>query len=219
MDILLAREYYNSNRIDDALEMAKHYRKAHGFDVAWSELEAFSLQKSGKFEEAMQIWNVLIATEPKAGFFLERGVCKFNLGFKSALEDFDAALQMDSNNAYFHAAKAYILDKKGRLSEAVEHYTIAINLEPDNEITLNNLAITEQKRGNMSRAEELFRATDSILKDKGLMPERTYNPEPETREIKPEKLTISGELKKMLGSRQGFMAFISDAKKLFGKKR
>jgi tetratricopeptide (TPR) repeat protein len=204
-----------------AIEIVNKTINATGPQKEWVEVQSYINQKLHNFELALEGWNSLIAYLPnEAAYYLERGVCKFNLRYKSAIEDFNQAIILEPNNAYFHSALAYILDKQGRLTEAVAHYQIAIELEPDNEITINNLAVTEQKRGNMSSAEELFKATDDLLIQKGLMPER-LKPEP-IKKGAPKEIEIAKtkkyELIKMLSSWEGFKAFLNEAVMLIKKK-
>ena len=75
---------------------------------------AFAYQKSKLWEEAMNVWTTLIAKYPDAAeYFVERGVCKFNLRFKHAILDFNEAIEMDPTNPYFYSCRAYIRDKTG----------------------------------------------------------------------------------------------------------
>ena len=54
---------------------------------------AFSYQKLKQWEKAMSCWNKLIAMDASnAEYYNERGVCKFNMRFKHAIQDFDQAI-------------------------------------------------------------------------------------------------------------------------------
>lgn len=235
MDIQQAQQWFDQGQLDDLLEeMNKSFSGRDQIPPDWRKLMAYVLQRKGHFEEAMLHWNVLSVSHPEDAYvFLERGVCKFNLRFKHALEDFDYALQLQPQNAYFHAAKAFVLDKIGRISEAVEHYEISLQLDPENEITLNNLAVTEQKRGNQSKAEEWMRKTDELLKSKGILPASALNSQAESSDPQPElplnETQISSEegenslglsknkwheVRKMMSSRQEFSKFLKEALKL-----
>jgi tetratricopeptide (TPR) repeat protein len=217
-DLKEARNLLSNGAYAEALNIVSALIQSGGPKTELIEIQSYINQKIGNFELAMEGWNSLIAHVPnEAAYYLERGVCKFNLNFKSAIEDFNQAILLEPQNAYYHSAIAYILDKQGKLSEAVEHYHIAIELEPDNEITINNLAVTEQKRGHISEAENLFKATDDLLIKKGLMPER---PKPQTikkeeAEIEKMQSTTKTELLKMLSSWAGFKQFLKEAKLLF----
>ena len=231
MDITKAKIWFEEGRFEEIIRYNEnHFPQSTNLPADLRLLQAYSLQKTGKFEEAMQHWNVLSALNPEDAYvYLERGVCKFNLRFKHAMEDFDKAISLQPDNAYFHAAKAFVLDKVGRISEAVYHYELSIKLDPENEITLNNLAVTEQKRGNQSKAEEWMRMTDDLLRSKGLLPEPEPAVEDQPKEFIPadiieptpsvESTSKWVEIKKMVSSKEEFVKFLQDALNLLRKKK
>ena len=185
---------------------------------------AMNLQRLSKFEDALEHWNVLISLEQNsASYYFERGVCKFNLQYKSAMEDFDEALRLEPENAYFHSGKAFLLDKLGRLNEAIASYQRSLELDPENEVTLNNMAITEYKMGNKDRAGELFDESDKLFIDQGLMSER-FQPnfsKQVQQKVVPEpveaKSTLWKEVKKVFSSRKDFGLFVGYLKGVFWK--
>ncbi len=186
---------------------------------------AMNLQRLSKFEAALEHWNVLISLNQNvASYYFERGVCKFNLRYKSAMEDFDAAIGLEPENAYFHSGKAFLLDKLGRLNEAIASYQRSLELDPENEVTLNNMAITEHKMGNKDRAGELFDESDKRRIDQGLMPER-----PKTDYLKKEtsqgvvepveaRSTLWKEVKKIFSNRKDFGLFVGYVRGVLGGK-
>ena len=121
-------------------------------------LLAFAYQKSKLWDEAMNTWTTLIALYPDAAeYYVERGVCKFNLRFKHAIQDFDYAIEMEDDNAYFYSCRAYIRDKIGDSEGAIADYSKALELDPEDAIILNNLGLAEQKLGYTARARERFK--------------------------------------------------------------
>jgi tetratricopeptide (TPR) repeat protein len=178
-------------------------------------LLAFAYQKSKLWEEAMNVWTMLIAAYPDAAeYYVERGVCKFNLRFKHAIQDFDQAIAMEDDNAYFYSCRAYIRDKIGDSEGAVTDYTKALELDPEDAITLNNLGLAEQKIGYTARARERFKNSDDLLGIKtidsrddftehGIGSQTTLNTAPK------HKSTLWQEFKKMW-SIAGFKGFWSD---------
>jgi tetratricopeptide (TPR) repeat protein len=175
-----------------------------------SPLLAFAYQKSKQWEEGMNIWTMLIANYPDAAeYYVERGVCKFNLRFKHAIQDFDQAIAMEDDNAYFYSCRAYIRDKIGDSEGAIADYTKALELDPEDAIILNNLGLAEQKLGYTARAREKFKNSDDLLgvktidsreelTENGMGPAtpKSINPSP----------TLWHEFKKML-SLEGFRGF------------
>ncbi|PCJ66738.1 MAG: hypothetical protein COA58_04570 [Bacteroidetes bacterium] len=178
---------------------------------------AFSYQKTKQWEEAMNIWNLLITKSPySADYYNERGVCKFNLRFKHAIQDFDKAIELQPKNAYFYSCRAYIKDKTGDTEGSVEDYTKALELDPDDAIILNNLGLAEQKLGYTARARDRFKDSDDLMGIKTLdsSSDHTENGigSTPTLQNRPEKSSLWYEFKKML-SKEGFKGFLRDLKK------
>lgn len=192
-------------------------------DPATVELYAFSLHKLGRFEDALGLWNTLISRDGgNPEYYCERGVCKFNLGYRSALEDLDKALEMDPENPYRHSSRAYVLDKYGRTEEAYHGYLEAARLDPEDEITQNNLGIVEQKLGYTKESRERFAEQERRL---GLSDLRT-GPDSTQKsplnasdrfEPNPKKGSKWAEIRKMLSSGEEFSAFLKEARALFRK--
>ena len=157
-------------------------------------LKAEVLQKLKSYEDAMNVWNVAISNfGEKAEFYAERGVCKFHLRFKSSMEDLNKAIELDSDNGYRYACRAYVKDKIGDTEGAIEDYTKANELDPGNDITLNNLGLAEEKLGHTQRARANFKNADSIAGISHIT-DKYFKESPEPV-VKP-KITVTGELKK-----------------------
>ena len=203
MDI---QQLYDAGKFD---EIIKRFRNEKP-----SPTLAFAYQKTKQWEKAMEIWTTLIALYPDAAeYYVERGVCKFHLRFKHALQDFDQAITMESDNAYFYSCRAYIRDKTGDTEGSVEDYTKALELDPEDAITLNNLGLAEQKLGYTARARERFKDSDDLLGVKTLasredLSENGLDIKPETIPVNA-KSSVWSEFKKML-SLQGFKDFLKD---------
>lgn len=183
-----------------------------------SELLAYAYQKNKQWEEAMNVWNALIIAQPNnASFYNDRGVCKFNLRFKHAIQDFDKAIELEPENAYFFSCRAYIKDKTGDTEGSVKDYQKALDLDPQDAITLNNLGLAEQKLGFTARARERFKYSDDLLgiktidsrEDNGS--ENDLGNSPKTKSTENKK-SIWSEFKKMW-SRDGFKEFWKDLTK------
>lgn len=221
---LKAGELYRSNRIDEALvllEKSLALQASHGLSL---EYKGLALQRLGKFEEAMTCWDLLIANKGEvAMYFGERGVCKFNLGYKSALADFNRAAELEPSNPYRYSSRAYVKDKTGDIRSAIEDYQKCIELDPEDAIALNNLGIAEQKIGNMRRAEDFFNIADEKAgigpRDQEVLQEKAERVQI-TEKVQEKQWTRSEkwkfiwtELRSMLSSRKGFSDFLSDLRK------
>lgn len=161
----------------------------------------------------------------------ELGVGKFHLNDKNgALEDMNSCVELEPNNPYRYSSRAYIKANLHDLDGAIKDYEKAIELDPEDVIALNNLGLLEEKLGNIEKAKNKFRATDSLLgeKDSRARPEDIQKLLDESRPItqeefeaqngkitetsKSKKLTFQSyfdTLKFVLGSKEGRKEFLS----------
>ena len=166
----------------------------------------FAFQKSGQFEQAMEVWNQLISRLPEAAtFYNERGVCKFNLRFKHSLEDFDKAVSLEPENPYYWACRAYVRDKLGKTEEAVADYQKAHELDPDDATILNNLGLAEQKLGYTSKARENFKKSNDLI---GFKEELEIDEQPTA--VTSNWKARWAEVGKMLSSTKEFKKFLKE---------
>lgn len=168
------------------------------------EYKAYALQKSGQFEGAMQVWTQLIASDERASFYNERGVCKFNMRFKHALDDFNQAISLEIENPYFWSCRAYVKDKLGDTEGAIQDYEQAHKLDPEDATILNNLGLAEQKLGYTQRSREFFKKSNELIgyKEEGLE-EAAKQPD----------LSLKSrwrEMKKMMSSWTEFKQFLKE---------
>ena len=180
-------------------------------------LKAEVLQKLKRYEDAMNVWNVAISNfGEKADFYADRGVCKFHLRFKSSMDDLNKAIELDPDNGYRYACRAYVKDKIGDTEGAIEDYTKANELDPGNDITLNNLGLAEEKLGHTHRARANFKNADSIA---GIahITDKYFKESPEP--VIKQKTTVGQELRKMISSKAEFKAFWSEALKIMRIKK
>ncbi len=113
----------------------------------------------------------------------------------------------------------------GRVKEAIKDYQKAIELDPEDEVSRNNLEISEQKIVKTRRAK-LFKDLDNAIKEhEGITEDIQPAPEPSplptiTPQSQEEKETNASskwdEVRKMLSSKE-FARFWNEAKGLFKK--
>lgn len=215
------RILFSSGEFDECEKLIRKSAELENEDQGITELYAYTLQKLGEFEKALGYWNILLATHMlNSEYYCERGICKFHLGFRSALEDMDKALELDPDNPYRYSSKAYILDKLGRTEEAYLAYLRASDLDPTDEITQNNLGIIEYKLGYTSDSRKRFLEQEDRLgiskiqsgpSQEKLIPQAdVYSKKRSTKWI---------EIKKMLSSWGEFRSFLAEALKLYKDKK
>ncbi len=189
---------------------------------------ANALVKERKWTEALQAFErafVELANDPD--LIHDRAVCLFNLGQKKeALRELDRALLLQPNYGYRYASRAYMRNALRDINGAIEDYKKAIELDPEDAISLNNLGLLEEQLGYRKEANERYMMADElnkILGDRGIDAPRdeapevsgqdrlfggiTENPAPEPPAAA--KPSLTQEMSKVFSSKQGFKEFVA----------
>lgn len=118
--------------------------------------------------------------EPDGNLLHDRAVCLFQLGRKTeSLDLLDRAAALEPDNPYRYASRAWIRAAMKDVDGAIEDYRTALNLDPDDAITLNNLGLLEEQYGMRKAAQERFRRADTlsgILREAGVDPPTAQAP-------------------------------------------
>lgn len=136
---------------------------------------AESLYAEGQWKEAERLFADLMAEGQEDGNLLhDHAVCAFQLGRKKeALDELDRAVEIEPENPYRYASRAWIRSAMKDVDGAIADYRKALELDPDDAITLNNLGLLEEQYGMRKAAQERFRRADTlsgILRDAGVDP-------------------------------------------------
>jgi tetratricopeptide (TPR) repeat protein len=185
--------------------------------------KAESLYADKQWAKAEQIFAALMSDlerkgEPANGDIIhDHAVCVFQLGrTKEALQAFDRAVDLEPNHAYRYASRAWIKAAMKDVDGAIADYKKALELDPEDAITLNNLGLLEEQYGMRKSAQEKFRRADTlmgILKDAGVDPPEAVeqNTESSTEEVPPPPSTMWREMTAVLtnaSQRKAFWAFV-----------
>lgn len=208
------RTAYLERNFGEVLNICDQFQPNENEVMEYLELKAKSLQKSGAYEEALGVWNVLVSRNQSNAFYYgERAVCKFHLGYKSTFEDLDMAIRLEPDNGYHFACRAYIKDKLGDTEGSIADYRKSLELDPQNEVTLNNLGLAEEKLGYTQLARERMREADRLAGVQAK--DENWREIPvQGSEHREAKSSIWAEVRKMISSWSGFKEFIKD---LFGR--
>lgn len=130
-------------------------------------LHAISLYRLERFEESITGLDRLIAAHKGNADFLEsRGVAYHRWGRNTeALADFDAALALEPDKGYRHACRAWIRDKMGDTAGSVVDYKRAVELDPGDDISQNNLELMEAKMGYQTKSKFLQRTAAHLSEE------------------------------------------------------
>src|SRR5690606_41157446 len=80
-----------------------------------------------------------------------------------SLEGLDRALDMDPDNPYRYASRAFLKDRIGDLHGAIADYERAIEMDPEDGISINNKGLVEEKLGYQDRAKASFQKADELV--------------------------------------------------------
>lgn len=142
---------------------------------------------------------------------------------KMALMDLDSAQNLEPNNPFRYASRAYVKDMLGDVAGAIADYEKALELDPQDAVCHNNLGLLQEKMGRMQQANKHFKSADQLAdeffenaggppdeeSDKPASPSPTKEPQPD--DVSPVKPSFKDYTKVIGGvftSRQQFKAFI-----------
>ncbi len=81
-----------------------------------------------------------------AALFGERAVANFHLQqLRPALADANKAVELDPANPYRYTSRAWFRDSMGDINGAVADYKIALQLDPDELVAINNYILLKEK--------------------------------------------------------------------------
>ena len=81
---------------------------------------------------------------------------------KQALEELDAALEINPSNASWHFNKALTLDALSQFEEAIHEFDLALQFNPEDTEILNSLAVDYTRTGLYDLAIETFEHIEQL---------------------------------------------------------
>lgn len=173
------KQLYNSQQYNESIEALTDFLNEQKNHADALFFRALSYRKVGKFNLSINDLNIVINKLPdEATLYSERGVSYYHLkDFKTALRDLDIAVSLEPNKSYRYSSRAYIrahVDVEG----AIKDYEKAIDLDPKDEIALNNLGLLQENVGRIKEAQKNFKRSNEII---------GYNPEKRTENTAPKQ--------------------------------
>jgi len=131
--------------------------------------------QAGDWAPALAAFDALLEGGMRDGNLLhDRAVCVFQLGRKKeALDQLDEAVALEPDNPYRYSSRAWIRAALKDVDGAIADYRKALEIDPEDAITLNNLGLLEEQYGMRKAAQERFKRADTlmgILKEAGVDP-------------------------------------------------
>jgi tetratricopeptide (TPR) repeat protein len=117
---LNSQAYLNMNKNDEALAAIEIALGFEPENVLYLQSKATILHHMKKMDEAVETLDKVIAIQPGDIAYILRGVCEYDLGkYENALEWYDKALLIDSENPLGNQMKGYTLFMLKRFEEAI----------------------------------------------------------------------------------------------------
>jgi len=128
--------------------------------------KAQKLLEQQKFEKALIAFNKALQQAPNHPDILShRGVLYLHMNQKKkCFDDLELSLRLDKEYSYRYAALAYAKDYFGDTDAAIELYEKAIQVDPEDSISHNNLGLLMEKKGYTQKAKEIFKKADKLSK-------------------------------------------------------
>ena len=122
---------------------------------------------SGQWVSALiaydQALSVHQAWELDPDFLNDRAVALFhNQRMEEGLKLLNAAIEQQPLYGYRYAARGWMRQAMKDIQGAISDYEKAIELDPEDAITLNNLGLLEEQLGRIKSAKERFRIADEL---------------------------------------------------------
>ena len=182
--------------------------------------KAYNLMLEKDYQQALKIFVDLIYLFPnEANLFSDRGVIFIHQNKKvAALQDFDQAVFLEASYGYRYASRAYARDFFGDTEAAILDYEKAIELDPEDAVSYNNIGLLQEKLGYKQKAQKNFELADEISKEQeDNFIKQTPISENNAPEIQEEsrikKKSFFKEFFKILQSKKQFKEFLSFVKK------
>ncbi len=188
--------------------------------------------KKGNTKEALKLYTKALEKSPNdINILSDRGVAYLHLNDKDkCFKDLNLAIDLQPEYGFRYACRAYAKRHFNDLNGAVEDYEMAVKLDPNDAVALNNLGLLLEEKGYKEEAERKFKQADELSKIEDHLidtiegiessqskKEESINEKKEEPTEKSKKKKAVQEFKKVFTSVEQFnefMQFIKDGFKL-----
>ncbi|MCB0760501.1 MAG: tetratricopeptide repeat protein [Flavobacteriales bacterium] len=190
--------------------------------------KALALLREKKFDEALELYREASKSHPNdPNVWHDWGVCLFHLNKPlEALQMMNEAVRLQPEYSYRYSSRAYIRAGLKDVQGAIADYRIAIELDPEDAVALNNLGLLEEQLGYVKEAKEKFDLADElskILEEKNIDMASAKSEgalrAPQIPNTPEEQSSLWKEINRVFSSSEGFKEYISFIKSGFKLKK
>ena len=152
------KDQYDRADISKKDNLTKEFKKNEKqFSIAQLELESYKLDNSGKYQDAIEVCNKIIALTPSVNAYNNRGLAYSKLGFiDNAIEDYKKAIEIDATASYAYYNLALEYKNKSMYNDALDLLEKANSLEPNNAQYLEEIGTCYNDMGNYEKSLEYY---------------------------------------------------------------
>lgn len=143
--------------------------------------QARASAEAGQWQSALVAFDEAEHTNPDWGhdpdFLNDRAVALFhNDRAHESMVLLDKAINLQPHYGYRYAARGWMKQALRDVNGAISDYEKALELDPEDAITLNNLGLLEEQLFRMQSAKERFAAADAMdrILDESFIPKESY---------------------------------------------
>ncbi|MDC3351673.1 tetratricopeptide repeat protein [Crocinitomicaceae bacterium] len=177
--------------------------------------------------EAIRIFTFVLQQEPtNANALSHRGISYLNIDkLELSLADMDAAVEHDPEYSFRYQSRGYLKARMKDYAGALADYEKAVELDPNDAIAHNNLALAQEQMGWAKEAKENFDKSDRLSGIKTAeeraedrkQKETTIEKKPVAKQ--PEQQNKTGVIKEVFSNKETFKDFVQFIKNGFRIKK
>jgi tetratricopeptide (TPR) repeat protein/S1-C subfamily serine protease len=149
----LSAVYRESNQLDKALAAINQAIQLQPNNPNLYNEKYGVLSNLKRYREAEVAINKAIELSPRAGFYINRGVVRNELGDKQgAIDDYNQAIKINPNYAQAYYNRGIVRNELGDKPGAIDDYTLAIKINPNDAEAYNNRGVVRKDLGDKQGA-------------------------------------------------------------------
>lgn len=158
------KSLFEQQKFDEAIVELTTFLKEQENNADALYTRAMCYRKIEQFENSVLDLNSILERLPEEPTLLcERGISHFlNKDIDAALTDMNLAVTIEPNNPFRYSSRAYIKAETD-VNGAIADYEKAIELDPKDEISLNNLGLLQENAGKMNAAKKSFKKSNELI--------------------------------------------------------
>ncbi len=153
------------DKLEEALEYQKRALSISSDDIATQQLSVEILLKQEKLDEALEILLQINQQQTTVLNYIKIGeIYNFKEKYNEAFENFEKAIELDSQKAITHAKKAFALQQLECNELALECYDKALEIDSNNAFALVNKADLLAKMGKIEESKNCTKKAENYVK-------------------------------------------------------